>query len=81
MIEVVHIGKIIKAELIKQRRTVSWLALQLNVPRMTCYRWFKCYSLDTHLLFRISQLLEVDFFAIYSSKLACGNNINFDTPL
>ncbi len=70
MAEPIHIGMIIQEELRKQGRTVVWLAKQLNVDRRVCYRIFHCYSIDTHLLFRISGLLGRDFFMEYSTHLS-----------
>ncbi|MFR9603416.1 MAG: hypothetical protein SNG02_06045 [Rikenellaceae bacterium] len=62
-----HIGKIIEAELKRQRRSVTWLAQQLYCDRTNVYSIFKRQSLDTKLLFRISLLLKCDFFKEYSA--------------
>lgn len=69
MAEPIHIGHIIQEELRTQGRTVTWLAKQLNLHRRACYRIFDCYSIDTHLLFRISQLLGRDFFSEFTRGL------------
>ena len=69
MAELIHIGHIIQEELRAQGRTVTWLAQQLNIHRRACYRIFDNYSIDTQLLFRISQLLGRNFFEEYSNKL------------
>lgn len=69
MAEPIHIGHIIRDELREQGRSVTWLARQLNLHRRACYRIFDCYSIDTQLLFRISELLGRDFFAEYSQRL------------
>ena len=66
MAEPIHIGHIIREELRQQGRTVTWLAQQLNIHRRACYRIFDNYSIDTQLLFRISQLLGRNFFAEYA---------------
>ena len=65
----VQIGKLIQQELKKQGRSVVWLSQQLYINRSTCYRIFHGNSIDTQLLFQISQLLNVDFFALYSKFL------------
>ena len=69
MVDHIHIGLSIYEELQKQGRSVVWLAQQLNTSRMTCYRIFHCYSIDTQVLYRISVLLKKNFFAEYSQKL------------
>lgn len=65
----IAIGQIIKEELVRQGRSVAWLSRQLGTSRMTCYRIFDCYSIDTQMLFRISALLGHDFFKLYSDSL------------
>lgn len=69
----IHIGHIIQEELRSQGRTVTWLAQQLNIRRRACYRIFDSYSIDTQLLYRISDLLGRDFFTEYSSILSVKN--------
>lgn len=69
MAEPIHIGHIIREELLTQGRTVTWLAQQLKLQRRACYRIFDSYSIDTQLLFRISQLLGRNFFADYATRL------------
>lgn len=65
----VNIGKEIHEELLRQRRTVTWLSCELGISRMACYRIFNSYSIDTQLLLRISTLLGRDFFLLYSEQL------------
>ena len=36
-----HLGTLIRQELEKQQRTVTWLAKQINVDRTVCYDIFK----------------------------------------
>lgn len=69
-INMVNIGQNIKEELLRQERTVSWLARKLNCPRATVYRIFNKNSIDTALLSTISQVLHRDFFVDLSSDLA-----------
>lgn len=63
-----HLGALIKAELEAQERGVSWLAKKLSCDRSNVYRIFQKESLDTHLLERISKILNRDFFAELSAK-------------
>ena len=63
------IGEYIFEQLRAQGRSVVWLANQLHINRSTCYRIFKCNSIDTQLLFQISQLLGEDYFAYFSEEL------------
>lgn len=57
------IGSLIKKELEKQERSVSWFARKLACDRSNVYRLFQKESIDTHLLARISIILQHDFFA------------------
>lgn len=71
----INIGMAIRDELKKQERSVAWFARQLGTNRMACYRIFESYSIDTYMLQRISKVLNVDFFAIYSGSLKDGNSV------
>ena len=73
MAATINIGKTIREELLQQGRSVTWLSRQLGTSRMACYRIFDCYSIDTQLLLRISELLGVDFFKLYSKCLNDDN--------
>lgn len=72
MSEPIHIGHIIQEELRAQGRSVAWLARQLNTSRMACYRIFHSYSIDTYLLYRISELLERNLFEVYMKRLSAS---------
>ncbi len=61
----VHIGKEIKAELLRQERGVSWLADKLHCDRTNVYDIFKREGIDTRLLERISVILNCNFFSLY----------------
>ena len=61
----IHIGSIIKTELEKQERTVSWFARKLNCDRSNIYKIFKRSTIDTELLLRISKILNFNFFKCY----------------
>lgn len=71
----INIGMAIREELKRQERTVAWFARKLSTSRMACYRIFESYSIDTYMLQRISKVLNVDFFAIYSESLKDGNSV------
>ena len=58
----INIGNCIKDELLRQERTVSWLARKLNCTRAMVYRIFSKNSIDTNLLMQISLVLHHNFF-------------------
>lgn len=64
----IHIGKEIKAELLRQERGVSWLADKLHCDRTNVYDIFKREGIDTRLLERISIILHRNFFALYCQE-------------
>lgn len=57
------IGCLIKEELEKQERSITWFARKLSCDRSNVYRLFQKESIDTRLLMRISLLLHHDFFS------------------
>jgi len=65
----IHLGKIIRQTLRQQGRSVTWLARQLPCDRSNLYKIFSKHTLDTEILYRISQLLDTDFFALFSDQL------------
>ena len=64
------IGPIIKAKLKEKRITVVSFAEQLGSSRTNVYKIFNKHSINTDDLFKISQILNVDFFKYYSEKLS-----------
>ncbi len=64
------IGQLIKDEMKRQERSVSWMARKLDLDRSNVYRLFQRNSIDTDLLMRVSLALNVDYFAYFSQKLA-----------
>ena len=56
------IGILIKEELEKQERSITWFARKLSCDRSNIYRLFQKESIDTNLLVRII-LLGKDFFS------------------
>ncbi len=73
------IGNLIKEELEKQERTVSWFARKLACDRSNVYRLFQKESIDTRLLTRISIILQHDFFADLSRHYTQSTKYS-DTP-
>lgn len=69
LFKMIHIGKIIEEEFYKQGRSVTWFADKLCCERTNIYNIFKRESIDTALLFKISQILGHNFFAYYTDKL------------
>ena len=70
------IGTLIKEELAKQERSVSWFARKLSCDRSNIYRLFQKHSIDTALLARISVILQRDFFKELSGNLSVGREEN-----
>lgn len=64
-----HIGQLIKQELEVQGRTVVWFARNMSYSRTNIYKIFERSSIDTDVLLRVSMVLEVDFFKLYSEYL------------
>lgn len=64
-----HIGNLIREELERQERTVSWFARKLNCDRSNIYKIFRRSTIDTEQLLRISQILHCDFFLHYSKHI------------
>ena len=61
-----HIGKIIKAELVRQGRTITWLADEMNYSRQNIYKIFSRKWIHTDLLLKVSDILDHDFFKYFS---------------
>lgn len=73
----VHIGQLIRIELIKQHHSATWFAQKIACSRTSVYKIFEKSSIDTDLLLRISEVLKVDFFKVYSLELEkIKNNVN-----
>lgn len=61
----IHVGSLIKEELKRQERSISWFARKLYCDRSNVYDIFKRESVDTELLLRISLVLKRNFFLLY----------------
>lgn len=57
-----HIGNLIKAELHRQGRTITWLAGEVHCTRENLYKIFRHPWINTDMLFKISEALQHDFF-------------------
>lgn len=62
-----HIGKIIREQLEKKGMNKSEFARKLNTTPQNVYGIFKRQSIDTGLLQKISETLEINFFMLYFS--------------
>ena len=71
-----HIGKIIKAELTRQGRSITWLAEQLNYSRQYVYKLFRRKWIYTDLLLKICDILDYDFFKCFSEWREQRNEIS-----
>lgn len=65
----IPIGKLIQEKLEEKGKTVVWLSLQIPCTRANIYKIFNKSSIDTAMLYRISQILEFDFFQCYSESI------------
>ncbi len=57
-----HLGHLIRQELEKQQRTVTWLAAQINCDRSNIYDIFDRRFVNIEILTRISRALGHNFF-------------------
>lgn len=69
-----HIGKMIEAELRSQERSITWFSRQLHCDRRNVYDIFKRTSIDTHLMLRISCILKRNFFLTIANSLEASIN-------
>ena len=72
MICKIHIGNMIKAELARQGRTMTWFAEAIHSDRSNTYKMLKRESIDLALLMYISELLHYDFLHECSKALCFG---------
>lgn len=63
-----HIGQILKEKLKEDGKSVVWLARELGCHRTNIYNLFDKYSIDTHLLERISIIMRHNFFDLYKEE-------------
>lgn len=77
----INIGESIRDELMRQERSISWLAAKLNCNRAAVYRILRKNSIDTSLLSTISTILRRDFFRELSDDLTKHGMTQNDTDL
>ena len=65
----IHIGREIRNQLATQKRSVAWLAEQLYCDASSLRKQLKKTYISTDLLYRISNILNKDFFVFYSRQL------------
>lgn len=65
----IHIGHSIREQLKKQGKSTVWLARELGCHRTNLYKIYERPSIDVSVLFRISRIMQFDFFQFYSEEL------------
>ena len=73
-----NLGNLIKAELMRQGRSITWLASQVDCSRENLYKVFRHKWIYTDLLFQICDALDYDFFKVCSEHYQaykCEQNI------
>ena len=70
----IHIGRKIAEVFKKTEHTKTWFAKKLNCDPSNIYRIFKRKSIDTDLLFKISEILGYDFFPLYKPNTLTNNH-------
>lgn len=71
-----HIGQLIKDELTRQGRSITWLANQVGYTRENLYKIMRRDWIYTDLLFKICDALDYDFFKVCSDWRNNKNNVN-----
>jgi len=72
----IDIGVLINQKLKEKERSVAWLAKKIPCDRSNLYRMLQKPNISDHLLWRISKILEYDFFKHYSTDLQKNNKNN-----
>ena len=68
-IRMIPIGRLIREKMEERGLTAVWLAEQIPCGRANVYKIFNKHSIDTGMLWRISIVLDFDFFQYYSQQL------------
>jgi len=71
----IHIGKIIRAQLKADKRSVSWLAQEIGCTRGHLYKMFRKPSIDCKLLLDISIATSFNFFKYYTAAFCEGMKV------
>jgi plasmid maintenance system antidote protein VapI len=64
-----NLGEIIKQKLEEQERSVAWLAKKIPIDRSNLYKILQQSYIPHNVLWRISKVLDYDFFKYYSENL------------
>ena len=64
-----RIGSLIKEKLQEQKKTTVWFSKELGCSRTNVYKIFERESINTGDLYRICQILEFNFFKVYSEDI------------
>ena len=64
-----HVGNMIREELERQERSISWFARKLSCSRTNVYNIFSRENIDLVLLIRISRILEHNFLEDISPRI------------
>jgi lambda repressor-like predicted transcriptional regulator len=62
----IHVGEMIRQELKRQGRSITWLAQNVNCSRENLYKIFRRPWIYTDLLMQISEALNYNFFKVCS---------------
>jgi len=65
----VHIGQKIKKALDESKYSVTDFATKINKSRTVVYNIFERSTIDTGLLYKISKVLDHDFFSYYNENI------------
>ena len=64
-----HIGNIIMETLKEKDLSIAWLARQICYDESNFNKKLKNNTISKELIFRVSRVLQVDFFIYYSEEL------------
>lgn len=70
----IHMGTIVRGQFSKRGCTVAWFARQLACDRSNIYDIFRRESIDTKMLWKISCVLEFNFFELLADKFTKEQN-------
>ena len=65
----IHIGQEIEAIFEETEHSITWFAKKLRCDRSNIYNIFSRETIDTGLLFKISEILNYDFFSLYKPEV------------
>lgn len=71
-VNLIHVGDLIRLELQRQERSVSWLARKLCCDRSNVYKIFQKQSVDVALLSRLCSILNHNFFEDLAAMTMTG---------